>query len=142
MIMFNDFIRGKLCFSLFQSQERPWPDKQWGLCIWDDVLEHCGQVSKKRYEDVYYVLGGEGHLCFLNVDKQMTSFKIFANEREIMKLVHITYSFFRNVLIILCTLLGSRTDNDIVVPYILKIKEKKMICFKVYRILFPLKVQV
>ena len=91
--MFNDFIRGKLCFSLFQSQERPWPDKQWGLCIWDDVLEHCGQVSKKRYEDVYYVLGGEGHLWFLKIDKQMTSFEIFTNERENMKQIPRTYSF-------------------------------------------------
>ncbi|OWF47177.1 importin-5-like [Mizuhopecten yessoensis] len=30
--------------------ERPWPDKQWGLCIWDDVVEHCGPHSVKYQE--------------------------------------------------------------------------------------------
>ncbi|KAK3095190.1 hypothetical protein FSP39_011221 [Pinctada imbricata] len=27
--------------------DRPWPDKQWGLCIWDDVVEHGGSNSVK-----------------------------------------------------------------------------------------------
>ncbi|KAL3846795.1 hypothetical protein ACJMK2_017751 [Sinanodonta woodiana] len=30
--------------------DRPWPDKQWGLCIWDDVLEHGGPHSVKYQE--------------------------------------------------------------------------------------------
>lgn len=43
-----------LCFDMvdvtivsvdFQSNDRPWADKQWALCVWDDVLEHCGPVS-------------------------------------------------------------------------------------------------
>ena len=32
-------------FCDFQSADRPWPDRQWGLCIFDDVLEHFGPVS-------------------------------------------------------------------------------------------------
>uniref|UniRef100_UPI00358F79B9 importin-5 isoform X2 n=1 Tax=Myxine glutinosa TaxID=7769 RepID=UPI00358F79B9 len=27
------------------SQAHPWADKQWGLCMLDDVLEHCGPAS-------------------------------------------------------------------------------------------------
>ncbi|XP_076436016.1 importin-5-like isoform X1 [Babylonia areolata] len=27
------------------SADRPWADRQWALCVWDDVLEHCGPVS-------------------------------------------------------------------------------------------------
>ena len=29
----------------FQQTDRPWADKQWGLCIFDDVIEHAGPVS-------------------------------------------------------------------------------------------------
>ncbi|XP_078613606.1 importin-5-like isoform X1 [Branchiostoma floridae x Branchiostoma japonicum] len=29
------------------TNERPWSDRQWGLCIWDDVVEYCGPVSFK-----------------------------------------------------------------------------------------------
>uniref|UniRef100_A0A4W3GRT8 Karyopherin (importin) beta 3 n=1 Tax=Callorhinchus milii TaxID=7868 RepID=A0A4W3GRT8_CALMI len=29
---------------------RPWPDKQWGLCIFDDVIEHCSPTSFKYAE--------------------------------------------------------------------------------------------
>ncbi|CAJ0954811.1 unnamed protein product [Ranitomeya imitator] len=24
---------------------RPWPDRQWGLCIFDDIIEHCSPTS-------------------------------------------------------------------------------------------------
>ncbi|KAK7893322.1 hypothetical protein WMY93_022474 [Mugilogobius chulae] len=34
--------------------ERPWADRQWGLCIFDDVIEHCSPSSFK-YAD--YFLG-------------------------------------------------------------------------------------
>ncbi|XP_066113316.1 ran-binding protein 6 isoform X2 [Saccopteryx bilineata] len=26
---------------------RPWPDRQWGLCIFDDIIEHCSPTSFK-----------------------------------------------------------------------------------------------
>ena len=48
------FLLTVLCFDMvdvtivsvdFQSNDRPWADKQWALCVWDDVLEHCGPVS-------------------------------------------------------------------------------------------------
>ncbi|XP_040281224.1 importin-5 [Bufo bufo] len=29
---------------------RPWPDRQWGLCIFDDVIEHCSPTSFKYAE--------------------------------------------------------------------------------------------
>uniref|UniRef100_A0A8C0V8D4 Importin 5 n=1 Tax=Cyanistes caeruleus TaxID=156563 RepID=A0A8C0V8D4_CYACU len=29
---------------------RPWPDRQWGLCIFDDVVEHCSPASFKYAE--------------------------------------------------------------------------------------------
>uniref|UniRef100_A0A8D0GHL2 Importin 5 n=1 Tax=Sphenodon punctatus TaxID=8508 RepID=A0A8D0GHL2_SPHPU len=29
---------------------RPWPDRQWGLCIFDDVVEHCSPSSFKYAE--------------------------------------------------------------------------------------------
>uniref|UniRef100_A0A670KHC7 Importin-5 n=1 Tax=Podarcis muralis TaxID=64176 RepID=A0A670KHC7_PODMU len=29
---------------------RPWPDRQWGLCIFDDVIEHCSPSSFKYAE--------------------------------------------------------------------------------------------
>ncbi|XP_062957947.1 importin-5 [Cynocephalus volans] len=29
---------------------RPWPDRQWGLCIFDDVIEHCSPASFKYGE--------------------------------------------------------------------------------------------
>ncbi|XP_053561454.1 importin-5 [Bombina bombina] len=29
---------------------RPWPDRQWGLCIFDDVVEHCSPSSFKYVE--------------------------------------------------------------------------------------------
>uniref|UniRef100_A0A452SWH2 Importin 5 n=1 Tax=Ursus americanus TaxID=9643 RepID=A0A452SWH2_URSAM len=29
---------------------RPWPDRQWGLCIFDDVIEHCSPASFKYAE--------------------------------------------------------------------------------------------
>lgn len=30
-----------------QCPNRPWADRQWGLCIFDDVLEHCSPSSFK-----------------------------------------------------------------------------------------------
>jgi len=27
-----------------QGADRPWPDRQWALCIFDDLLEHTGPV--------------------------------------------------------------------------------------------------
>ncbi|XP_071084426.1 importin-5-like [Haliotis cracherodii] len=29
---------------------RSWPDRQWALCVWDDVLEHTGPISIKYQE--------------------------------------------------------------------------------------------
>uniref|UniRef100_A0ACB8FJL1 Importin-5 n=2 Tax=Sphaerodactylus townsendi TaxID=933632 RepID=A0ACB8FJL1_9SAUR len=29
---------------------RPWPDRQWGLCMFDDVIEHCSPSSFKYAE--------------------------------------------------------------------------------------------
>ncbi|KAJ1115929.1 hypothetical protein NDU88_004149 [Pleurodeles waltl] len=29
---------------------RPWPDRQWGLCIFDDIIEHCSPASFKYVE--------------------------------------------------------------------------------------------
>lgn len=43
------------------SAERPAPDKQWGLCIWDDVLEHCGPHSVKYQE--YFLKSMLGYVC-------------------------------------------------------------------------------
>ena len=28
-----------------QGPERPWADRQWSLCIFDDLVEHAGPVS-------------------------------------------------------------------------------------------------
>ncbi|KAL0204339.1 hypothetical protein M9458_002357, partial [Cirrhinus mrigala] len=28
----------------------PWADRQWGLCIFDDVIEHCSPTSFKYAE--------------------------------------------------------------------------------------------
>lgn len=30
--------------------QRPWPDRQWGLCIFDDIIEHCSPSSFKYAE--------------------------------------------------------------------------------------------
>lgn len=30
-----------------QCPDRPWADRQWGLCIFDDVVEHCSPSSFK-----------------------------------------------------------------------------------------------
>ncbi|CAH1781938.1 unnamed protein product [Owenia fusiformis] len=32
------------------NSDRPWPDKQWGLCIFDDLMEHAGPHSIKYQE--------------------------------------------------------------------------------------------
>ncbi|UYV65910.1 IPO5 [Cordylochernes scorpioides] len=34
------------------SPERPWTDHQWGLCVFDDVIEHGGPLCKK-YEEFF-----------------------------------------------------------------------------------------
>ncbi|KAJ7419219.1 hypothetical protein BTVI_26320 [Pitangus sulphuratus] len=41
--------------SIFSSYKekcphRPWPDRQWGLCIFDDIVEHCSPASFKYAE--------------------------------------------------------------------------------------------
>uniref|UniRef100_A0A8C4VTI8 Importin-5 n=1 Tax=Gopherus evgoodei TaxID=1825980 RepID=A0A8C4VTI8_9SAUR len=33
-----------------QCPHRPWPDRQWGLCIFDDIVEHCSPSSFKYAE--------------------------------------------------------------------------------------------
>lgn len=33
-----------------QCPNRPWADRQWGLCIFDDVVEHCSPTSFKYAE--------------------------------------------------------------------------------------------
>ncbi|CAG5136843.1 unnamed protein product [Candidula unifasciata] len=30
--------------------DRPWSDRQWALCVWDDVIEHTGPLSYKYVE--------------------------------------------------------------------------------------------
>lgn len=35
---------------VLQCPHRPWPDRQWGLCIFDDVVEHCSPASFKYAE--------------------------------------------------------------------------------------------
>ncbi|WAR27376.1 IPO5-like protein [Mya arenaria] len=37
-------------YILSKGPERPWPDRQWGLCIFDDTLEHAGHSSIKYQE--------------------------------------------------------------------------------------------
>ena len=44
--------------------DQPWPDKQWGLCIWDDVIEHTGPHSAKYTQ--YFLSNLMGFIC----DKQ------------------------------------------------------------------------
>ena len=34
-------------FTKLLEADRPWPDKQWGLCIFDDLLEHTGPHAMK-----------------------------------------------------------------------------------------------
>lgn len=36
--------------SPLQCPSRPWADRQWGLCIFDDVVEHCSPSSFKYAE--------------------------------------------------------------------------------------------
>ncbi|ESP04937.1 hypothetical protein LOTGIDRAFT_184912 [Lottia gigantea] len=43
------------------NQERPWPDRQWALCIWDDVIEHTGPHSAKYQE--YFLRSMIAYLC-------------------------------------------------------------------------------
>ncbi|KAJ7415325.1 hypothetical protein WISP_78814 [Willisornis vidua] len=39
-------------FSSYKEKcpHRPWPDRQWGLCIFDDIVEHCSPASFKYAE--------------------------------------------------------------------------------------------
>ncbi|GFR78745.1 importin-5 [Elysia marginata] len=39
-------------FEKLLAADRPWSDRQWGLCVWDDVVEHTGPVSFK-YKDLF-----------------------------------------------------------------------------------------
>lgn len=38
------------CLTCLQCPNRPWADRQWGLCIFDDVVEHCSPSSFKYAE--------------------------------------------------------------------------------------------
>lgn len=38
------------CVLVPQCPHRPWPDRQWGLCIFDDIVEHCSPASFKYAE--------------------------------------------------------------------------------------------
>ncbi|XP_023570964.1 importin-5 [Octodon degus] len=40
---------------------RPWPDRQWGLCIFDDVIEHCSPASFKYAE--YFLRSMLQYVC-------------------------------------------------------------------------------
>lgn len=51
---FNELI-AKVAYSFcfwfsLQCPHRPWPDRQWGLCMFDDVIEHCSPSSFKYAE--------------------------------------------------------------------------------------------
>ena len=37
------------CFGVFQEPNRPWTDHQWGLCVFDDVIEYTGPQAL-RYQ--------------------------------------------------------------------------------------------
>uniref|UniRef100_A0A8C0XP96 Importin N-terminal domain-containing protein n=1 Tax=Castor canadensis TaxID=51338 RepID=A0A8C0XP96_CASCN len=41
---------------------RPWPDRQWGLCIFDDVIEHCSPASFKYAE--YFLRPMLQYVCY------------------------------------------------------------------------------
>ncbi|XP_064638859.1 importin-5-like [Lineus longissimus] len=51
-------------FTKLVGHEQPWPDRQWGLCIWDDVLEFAGPHSVKYRE--FFVPHMQQYIC----DKQ------------------------------------------------------------------------
>ena len=38
-----------LCVGVFQEPNRPWTDHQWGLCVFDDVIEYTGPQAL-RYQ--------------------------------------------------------------------------------------------
>jgi len=37
-------------FTNLISRDRPWPDRQWALCVFDDLLEHAGPASQAYQE--------------------------------------------------------------------------------------------
>ena len=39
------FLQFQILFFLLQSAEHPWSDHQWGLCIFDDLIEYTGPTS-------------------------------------------------------------------------------------------------
>nr|BAE36521.1 unnamed protein product [Mus musculus] len=41
--------------------QRPWPDRQWGLCIFDDIVEHCSPASFKYAE--YFISPMLQYVC-------------------------------------------------------------------------------
>lgn len=39
-------------FAKLVNPDRPWADQQWGLCVWDDVIEHT-DVEAMKYRDLF-----------------------------------------------------------------------------------------
>ncbi|GAB1601055.1 importin-5-like [Argonauta hians] len=39
-------------FAKLLNPDRPWADRQWGLCVWDDVIEHT-DVAAIKYQDLF-----------------------------------------------------------------------------------------
>lgn len=39
-------------FGKLVNPDRPWADRQWGLCVWDDVVEHA-DVEAMKYRDYF-----------------------------------------------------------------------------------------
>jgi len=39
-------------YSKLLVPERPWADRQWSMCVFDDIIEHCGADALK-YKDVF-----------------------------------------------------------------------------------------
>ncbi|MCV4777349.1 hypothetical protein OFM21_31720, partial [Escherichia coli] len=35
-------------------RHRPWADRQWGLCIFDDIIEHCSPAGQVKSQDEDY----------------------------------------------------------------------------------------
>ena len=47
------FERLLLKFSALLEPTRPWSDTQWGLCIFDDLIEYTGPTSAK-YQQIWF----------------------------------------------------------------------------------------
>jgi hypothetical protein len=47
---FEKFMKDQM-IELIKPQ-RVWSDRQWGLCLWDDIIEFCGEESW-QYSELY-----------------------------------------------------------------------------------------